>query len=278
MVPDRFSQIEPNGVEGFISPFITLAMDRPAGHLSAAVQSTSLLQFGYLGTTEPHLEHHFAQRLAELFQSQLTYLPADLKDLSPQFTKNTDLLIYEEPAQSRLKTWFCGPPACRMVSRWSTSIMVARQPRWPLRKVLLITRGLPQDYMATSWAAQLAPRAEAKVTVLAVQPSLSTANSQALYGEGLSTWLRSDTALGQQLRCLVNALSPATGCPDLQFRGGSSGSQIREAVSETEPDLLVIASDPVEWWEQRIWGDLVAPLLRWADRPVLVAKSSCGLR
>ena len=37
-------------------------------------------------------------------------------------------------------------------------------------------------------------------------------------------------------------------------------------------DLIVIAADPGDWWMRRLLRELIKPLLRWIDRPVLVTK------
>jgi hypothetical protein len=35
-----------------------------------------------------------------------------------------------------------------------------------------------------------------------------------------------------------------------------------------------MAADASDWWLRRLLGEVVNPLLHWADRPVLIAKTT----
>lgn len=216
----------------------------------------------------------YALHLAELLDAQTSRIAPEQETDLPQLVEHSDLLIYQPPAQSRLKTWFCGPPACRIVSRLPVSVLVVRQPCWPLKKILLLTRGRLLDFAAASWVAYLARSILAEISVLAVQPYLAAANSQAMFGQGVETWLASDTPLGQQLRHILNISDTPPRQLHLQFRGGSPERQMRQAIVESQPDLIVIAAEIDDWCERRVLGELVRPLLQQTDQPVLVAKSS----
>lgn len=37
-------------------------------------------------------------------------------------------------------------------------------------------------------------------------------------------------------------------------------------------DLIVMAADSPHWWQRRILGELIKPLLSWTDLPVLITK------
>jgi nucleotide-binding universal stress UspA family protein len=272
----EFFQIEQGLVTKRGLPVKTIMTGRQPGSSTEKIVSSASLPIIQLRTAGPRAGQvcPYALHWAELLDAQIHPIPGDLEDLPSQIVENSHLLIYEEPEQSWFKTWLCGPPACGVVSRWPVSVLVARQPRWPLKKILLITRGRRLDYTAVTWVAHLAPLVKPDITALVVQPYLATADSQALYGQGIDAWLTSNTPLGQQLRRIENAQEMVAGHIDLQFRGGSPGYQIRHAVVETQPDLVVIACEPADWCERRILGELVGPLLRQADRPVLVAKSN----
>jgi nucleotide-binding universal stress UspA family protein len=130
------------------------------------------------------------------------------------------------------------------------------------------------DNLAVAWLVCLARSSKATITVLALQPYLSLTDSQALYGHGLADWLWSDTPLGNQLRRLAGQPihDDVQDWLQLQFLSESPERQIQQVVNDTQPDLIVIAADSADWWERRLLGELVNPLLHWADRPVLVAK------
>ncbi len=216
----------------------------------------------------------YTLHLAELLDAQTCHISPNQEAELPRLVNSSDLLVYQPPAQSWLKNWWCGPPACRVVSRLDASVLVVRQPRWPLKKILLLTRGRLLDFAAASWVAHLARPIQAEISVLAVQPYLSATASHAILGEGVETWLASDTPLGQQLRHILRVSDTPPRHLQLQFRGGSPDRQIQQAVGETQPDLIVIAAETGDWCERRVLGELVRPLLHQTTRPVLVAKYS----
>jgi len=55
-------------------------------------------------------------------------------------------------------------------------------------------------------------------------------------------------------------------------RQGDPVAQIRNEVRAHVYDMSVIAAEPTSGWERWLMGEVVSPLLRWADRPVLVAR------
>ncbi len=55
-------------------------------------------------------------------------------------------------------------------------------------------------------------------------------------------------------------------------RQGDPLAHIRNEVRAYVYGLIVIAAEPTSGWERWLLGEVVAPLLRWADRPVLVAR------
>lgn len=179
-----------------------------------------------------------------------------------------DLVIYGEPEQPWWKRILCGPPGCNAAAHCPTSVLIARHPRWPLKRLLFVTRGQTCDQAAVNWVLDLAQSSRAAVTVLAIQPPLSPMNIQAMYGQGLADWLMSETPLGLQLRRLFSRGLELT----LRFRPGSAEQQIETEIRESQPDLIILAADPACWWSRRLFGKLVEPLLRRLDRPVLVVK------
>jgi nucleotide-binding universal stress UspA family protein len=123
------------------------------------------------------------------------------------------------------------------------------------------------------WIIRLAQPSNAAVTVLAIVPDMPAICNQAVRMPcGLADWLATDTALGRQLRRIAQRLENWGAESTLRFRQGSPERQIQREVVEENYDLIVIASDPPSWWLRRLLGELVTPLLQWANQPVLVAK------
>lgn len=262
---DRFSTHSPL----FIPPTITSASEP-----SLLARSTAPVRLLVCQTDHPQPEASagFATALAARLGAET--VPISAESTLPPINSSTDLLLYNEPPQSRLTSWIFGPPACFKAAQWPASLLVVRQPRPALRNILLISRGQARDMAAAEWMARLAIPAETRVMVLAVQPALSGVDSQALYNDGLTGWLNSQTPLGDQLRKIARRLNHSQIDPllSLTILPGQPHRQIKQAVTADQPDLIMISADPANWYERRLLGELVDPLLRWADRPVLIAK------
>ncbi len=222
----------------------------------------------------------YARYLGDLLRAQLTDCRSTddaevtFDDLVEQAQQNCNLIVFGEPCQSLIGRLVAGSVGCKAAEQMPVSVLLARCPRWPLRKILLITRGQGFDNVAVDWIIRFAQQSGATVTVLAVQPSLSGPDSRALAGGGLSDWLATDTPLGQQLRRIADQLVNWEIDGKLRFRQGLPDWQVRNEINEGDYDLVVLAADPEDWWTRRILGRLVGPLLSWIDRPVLVAKST----
>jgi nucleotide-binding universal stress UspA family protein len=139
--------------------------------------------------------------------------------------------------------------------------------------VLLIIRGLETDDVAVDWTVRLAQPSHASVTVLPLVPSVpSMCTQMATMQHGLAQWLATDTALGQQMRSIAQQLANWETKGKLRLRQGPAELQIQHEVVEGDYDLIVIAADPANRWSRRVSGELVTPLLRCTNRPVLIAK------
>lgn len=246
----------------------------PVSESSPLARSAALLRLLVCQPDASRLEApaRFATALAARLGAVV--VPISPEATLPAPNPSTDLLLYSEPSQSRLTSWFFGPAACFKAAQSPTSLLIVRQPRLMLQNILLVSRGQTKDMMAAEWVARLAVPAETRVTVLAVQPPLSGVDSQALYNNGLPGWLNSQTPLGDQLRRIARRLDHTQIDPllTLTILPGQPHRQIKQAVTNRQPDLIVISADAANWYERRLLGELVDPLLRWADRPVLVAK------
>jgi len=149
---------------------------------------------------------------------------------------------------------------------------VARRPRWPLRRLLLVVRGEEIDDAAVDWAVRLARPSGAAVTALAVVPPAPAMYDRwARMRGGLDVLLTTDTALGREMRRVARWLVDWEVEGTLRLRQGAPDQQIRYQVAQGDYDLIVVAARPNG---RRRWllGERVLSLLRWADRPVLVAK------
>jgi nucleotide-binding universal stress UspA family protein len=235
------------------------------------------------------LLYHQASPVADEVQGYAKYL-ADLLDghlidfeiVAPtdatfcnltQVAHDYDLVVFGEPDQSLIERLLSGPADLKASELVPTSVLIARRPRWPLKRMLLITRGYETDNVAVDWAIRLAQPCSAAITVLAVAPDMPIMCNQALRRpSGLANWLASDTPFGRQMCHIAQRLVNWDTEGTLHFRQGSPDWQIQCEVTGGSYDLIVIAADPSCWWTRRLLGELVTPLLRSAYQPVLIAR------
>ena len=175
-----------------------------------------------------------------------------------------ELLIVEEAKHSLIQ---------RLQSHGA--VLVARLPRWPLERLLLIVQGVGIDDAAVEWVVTLARASGSAVTVLAVVPPVPAMyKGLSRMGQGLPALLATDTALGRGMRQVARQLVAWEIDGTLRLRQGAPDHQIRREIMRTDPDLVVLGARPCRRSARRLAGDLVRPLLRQADRPVLVAQTT----
>jgi len=222
----------------------------------------------------------YAKYLGDLLDAHLGYIKTNdrtngsFNKLLKRAARDRDLVICGAPCQSILTKLFSGRIDCKAADCIPISTLIARCPRRPLKEILLVTRGQAMDNVAVDWAIRLAQASEATIRVLAIVPPMPAMCHQALRSRSqMGAWLGADTTLGRQVERLKRQLMNWEVEKRLRFREGEPDWQIQQEVKEENYDLIVIAADPSDWWTRRLLGELVKPLLRWIDRPVLVAKS-----
>jgi len=218
----------------------------------------------------------YADYLCSLLHSQISLidLPASR---TVQWIRcqagDCDLVVFEEPKQSLIKRLLTGQPGRRAVNQASVSMLVTRRPRWPIQSILLITRVEETDAAAFEWVGRLARPSGAEVTILPVMCSFPsvyapTCSEETALGEILSP----NTQPGRRLRNLSQQLAEWQITATLHLRQGEPEWQIRWEVAEGDYDLIAIGAEPDGRWQHWLVGELVAPMLRWVNRPLLVAR------
>ena len=179
------------------------------------------------------------------------------------------LVILGEPDQLLAESLSSDLMDRSVVDAVPTSLVIARQPRQPLRRRLLVIWGEETDDEAVDWVVRLARPSGAAVTVLAMaSPALTMYHAMARIEQGLSALLTQDTTLGLQTRRVARRLANWEIEGTLRLRQGAPDWQIRLEMAEGHHDLIVVAAEAYDG----LPGGVISPLLRWADRPVLIAK------
>jgi nucleotide-binding universal stress UspA family protein len=155
-------------------------------------------------------------------------------------------------------------------NRLETPTLLVRKPRWPLKEILFVVRGDSCDLAALEWLILLARCSKAAVTMLVVHPDVP-----GLYNRfpdvqlDIDLLLNLDNETSTYLKNMIQKISKYDIPLFVRIRKAPPKVQIREEVVEGDYDLVIISKE----CRGRLWrlffGELVKPLLRWIDRPVL---------
>jgi nucleotide-binding universal stress UspA family protein len=155
----------------------------------------------------------------------------------------------------------------------STSVLLVRQPRWPVRQILLIPLFNENDDTAANWIIRLARPSEAFVTILSIFPSVPVAYRLGSQMQlGLDSILASNTTSGIWLRNFTKRLAQWNISAEICLRQGEPDWLIQQEIERKDFDVVVISAEVGSRLTQWLFGGYVGSLLRWADRPVLIAK------
>jgi len=154
----------------------------------------------------------------------------------------------------------------------SASLIFAREPTWPLRRLLLIVQGETWDREAMDWTLRLAEPSGASVTALAVLPPVPAGcrGPERMEG-GLAELLAAETPLGRQMRQVARRLVERDVEGTLRLCQGSPAWEIRRELAEVRFDLLVLDRGPRSRARRSSQGDLAMSLAGTVARPMLVA-------
>ncbi|MBN1146305.1 MAG: universal stress protein [Anaerolineales bacterium] len=157
-----------------------------------------------------------------------------------------------------------------LIDTLPVSVLLPIMPRWPLKRILLAIQDHDFDEIAIVWAIRLAKASGAHVTILPVISPAPVVYSQ--MEAALPALLNSDCALGRKLRWAARRLVEWKIESTIHLRREIPGEQIRCEIVEGDHDLIVIPVEPRNLFDRWLLGELISPLLNWADRPILIAK------
>jgi nucleotide-binding universal stress UspA family protein len=190
-----------------------------------------------------------------------------------QAASDCDLVIFGEPEQSCPERLLAGRPCGKAIAQVPTSFLVARRPRRPIKQILLILRVEETDEAAVEWLGRLARPTDAAVTILPIVPSPPVMyNLGNRLQTGLDVLLSPNTPSGRQLRHVAQRLTRWQIESDLRLRQGEPDWQVREEVADGNYDLIIVGAEPYDRLHRLLLGELVGPLLRWLNRPLLIAR------
>jgi len=155
----------------------------------------------------------------------------------------------------------------------STSVLLVRQPRWPIRQILLIPLFNEYDDTTANWVIRLARPSGAFVTILSIFPNIPVAYRLGSQMQlGLDSILASNTTSGIWLRNFSKRLDQWNISGEICLRQGEPDWLIQQEIERKDFDVVVISAEVGSRLTQWLFGGFVGSLLRWADRPVLIAR------
>lgn len=222
----------------------------------------------------------YARFLGQLLGAKVSFAdrPEDLDALARQVAdQRQDLVICGEQFPPLIRRLMAAPQDSHLSRLSPTSLLLVRGCRRSINRILWVIRPDTKETndAAFSWIARLVKNSSATVNVLAVVPPVPV-----MYGgnrqmrQGISSLLSTNTVLGKKLCLLARRMVDEEIVGTIRLRQGPPETQLRLEVDTTDPDLIVLSAEPEKSWKRWITGEQVNPLLRWADRPVLIAKPS----
>jgi len=222
----------------------------------------------------------YAQEIATLLNSRVSQFicQGESRDATLTLTTeverlNSHLVIFSIPERSVNKRSVPKLNESTLLDQMPTSLLVVRNPRWPIEKMLLVIRNEDTDEAAIDWAVLMARRCDAAITVLPVVPPIP------LMYAGLkrmnyspTTLLASNCPLGRKIRQITHRLNEWEIKGMLRLCDETPDLLIQSEVSEGDYDLIVIASEPHNRIRKWVLGNMMNTLLKWTDRPVLIAQ------
>jgi nucleotide-binding universal stress UspA family protein len=164
-------------------------------------------------------------------------------------------------------------PAKQILEKSTGSVMFARNPRRPLRHILLVVRAHESDAIALTWIERLAVPGGAQVTLMPIVPPYPRMHQHDnKIQQGLEALMAPNSSSGAALQRYIRQLDRLDIQGTVCWKQGPPEDQIRREVRDTDHDLIVIAGEPFGRLSRWFLGELVGLLLGIADRPVLVAR------
>jgi nucleotide-binding universal stress UspA family protein len=223
--------------------------------------------------------HDYVQAFTELMQAHIdSFDPVKESCSIRSFIEREngqpyDLLIVGIGKHSLPKSLWANPVNRGLLPWLPSSLLIVQEPKWPLEQILLILQHNKWDGKAVDWLVQLSKRSEAVATVLTIIPSTPTMyQGVGKFAVELPEILANDCALGQRIRRVSERLVAEGIEATFQLRQGLPEFQIQQELAEGNYDLCITGAEPRNSLKRFFLGEMVAPILNWTRKPVLVAQ------
>ena len=154
------------------------------------------------------------------------------------------------------------------------SLLFVCKPHYLLRNILLVLHDLRFDTLAIQWAAQIASKSGAAITVLPILIPILPVHIVNKLEQRSPIDLSSYTCfLGETLRQVAQHLARQNIQGVLRLRQGTLINQIQQEIRECEHDFIVIAADIERSTVHWLMCEQINQLQSLSEMPILIAKS-----
>ena len=185
-----------------------------------------------------------------------------------------DVTVFQNHNPKQLNRVLLNNASLKKINRLTAILIIPQKYRWPLAKILLtIPDTDTKDESAIDWTIQLARSGQSEVTVLPLLPPVP-----GWYGSyiqhGLQALLKAEDPMGTKMRLIAKRFKENEIIGTFKLREGEPLYQLRDELIISDPDLVIIPSPLQNDLRRWMTGELVNPLLTWANRPVLISKEN----
>lgn len=184
-------------------------------------------------------------------------------------------LLLTEPNRPLLSSLLLGAAEEELCqSNSPIAVLVVKEPRWPIRCMLLVIGGERREQIVVDWVLPLARRSQATITVLAVvTPHPGPAWQESPARSGLPALLTAETPPARQVHQFAQYLADWSLDTNLRLRQGPPDGQIRREWAEGDYDMIAMAVWPDHWLLKRLGQEPLARLVEWSRCPLLLVRS-----
>jgi nucleotide-binding universal stress UspA family protein len=188
-----------------------------------------------------------------------------------------DLVILEESEKSRCLHSTMLDRKFTVKQQIQPSVLVARQPRWPINKILLILRFENRDHVTVDWILKMDLPSNAVVTMLVPLPTVPRMyQGFPEMSIQMPKILEGKSKLGEHLRSIIARFEAHGMGVNVRVLEGTAKCVIQQEVIQEDYDLIAVAAEPEGWLKKRLMSSVVDPVLDYARRPIFIAKPPDG--
>lgn len=196
----------------------------------------------------------------------------DLKIIKESERGGYDLVVIGSHGISTLKTFFCGDVAHNVIEHVKIPVLLLREKRKKLKKMLMCTGGSKYAEEAIRFGGDIAVALGAKVTVLHVVPPLAGMYRGLGMSECMKDFLRTNTLEAKYLKRAAKILEGKGVVSEVEIAHGFPAEEILNQAEAGDYDLVVLGSHGTQGIRRFLMGDVAYKVIKHSTVPCLLVK------